>query len=1029
MRFRSTLTSIALVAAAVAAPAAATGTAGSKTPERPGTPNPYLSLLPAGQEPDVKGWMAYAAAQGRAADGAPTKLDGGHRATVRVDESEPNDSLGQADVVNGFGTSTNEDNEARVHATLRPFPNAADGTIKPEENGSRPSATSTGLGSEASVTYSSTIGDGAYGGSSGDYDLFAVSANAGEHIVVDVDAAVLGSTLDPVVSIFASSGNALLAANDDDARSLDSFVDYAVTANGTYYVAVSGYVATPDPFLRDPDDPSSGAGAGSTGPYDVTISRTVPDVDFFRFSLDAGDVFGATVATGDANAVFVYGPGNNLLLGSNQDLVAAAYPDQSPLRGGGPHVGLVARDAGQYTVAVTSGSGPYRLDLQAYLPGSEGGFGNDQQIVFLDFDGATIPNADELFFGQPDAQLSPFADFLTDWGLSRSQEDDAIDAIIAVVRENLDADLRGGLNGDRDASGTRGAFDVVIRNSRDHADPGSGRNVTRVVIGGTIEQLGAPTIGIAESIDIGNYDLSELAVVLLDLLSAPNGNPNSLNSIPTGGSATKLDLVAEGVGNIVAHEIGHLLGNWHTENGNANGQIMDQGGDLPNSVGIGGDGIYGTPDDVDIDFGDDQYALVEGFVGRENTDAHTAHALSTGTADVASDTYGSIGIGGTRKVGSTKGLSANDDPGPAGPLRVALNRRPMHGDVTVNPDGSFTYRHDGGAGVSDTFTYTATTTGHPSPATKVTLRVGANETLRLSGDDRIQTANDISQSSYPANGAAYTAFGTASRAKAVVLARSDEFADGLAGTPFAHSVGGPLLLTRPDRLDEAARTELLRLLGGSGKVYVLGGEAAIQPAVVDAIAAEGYAVERIFGDDRFETAAAIAERLGAVDTIIVARSSVFADALAAGPAAIASNGAIVLSADDQPHPATDDYLDTQPKATVYAAGGPAAAAYPGAEPLIGDDRFETAQLVADAFFDDPPTVGIARSDVFADALTGGAHVGRSGGPILLTPTSDLHPVTASYLADNAPAIRVAWIYGGEVAVAATVLDAVAEAIT
>ena len=66
---------------------------------------------------------------------------------------------------------------------------------------------------------------------------------------------------------------------------------------------------------------------------------------------------------------------------------------------------------------------------------------------------------------------------------------------------------------------------------------------------------------------------------------------------------------------------------------------------------------------------------------------------------------------------------------------------------------------------------------------------GVFTTGRLGGADRIQTAIAISQNSFP----------TAGSAAAVVLTRSEGFADGVAGTPLAISVGGPMLLTeRPD---------------------------------------------------------------------------------------------------------------------------------------------------------------------------------------------------------------------------------------
>ena len=110
--------------------------------------------------------------------------------------------------------------------------------------------------------------------------------------------------------------------------------------------------------------------------------------------------------------------------------------------------------------------------------------------------------------------------------------------------------------------------------------------VSRVIVGGTIPELGIATIGIAESIDPGNFATGETAVVLLDLLSGPSFDPNSLNQFLLAGGATIVDLVGIGVGNIVAHEAGHFFANFHTDNFNATPNIMDQGGNLANTVGV-----------------------------------------------------------------------------------------------------------------------------------------------------------------------------------------------------------------------------------------------------------------------------------------------------------------------------------------------------------------------------------------------------------------------------------------------------------
>jgi hypothetical protein len=79
--------------------------------------------------------------------------------------------------------------------------------------------------------------------------------------------------------------------------------------------------------------------------------------------------------------------------------------------------------------------------------------------------------------------------------------------------------------------------------------------------------------------------------------------------------------------------------------------------------------------------------------------------------------------------------------------------------------------------------------------------------------------------------------------------------------------------------------------------------------------------------------------------------------------------------------------------------------------------------VADAFFELPTTLGLARRDVFADALSGGPHIARLGAPVLLTPPDQLHPDPAAYACANRASATGAFIYGGTAAISDTVADA------
>lgn len=291
--------------------------------------------------------------------------------------------------------------------------------------------------------------------------------------------------------------------------------------------------------------------------------------------------------------------------------------------------------------------------------------------------------------------------------------------------------------------------------------------------------------------------------------------------------------------------------------------------------------------------------------------------------------------------------------------------------------------------------------------------------LRVSGADRVGTSVAASQTAFPA----------ANTAQAVVLARSDGFADALAGTPLAVGKHGPLLLTGSGALSTATRAEILRVLAPGGTVYLLGGTSALSPAVASAVTALGHPVVRVSGTDRFATAVQVAGQLGNPTIAFEADGTTFADALSAGAAAAASGGAILLTAGPSQSSATAAYLAAHPGATRYAIGGPAAAADHGATPYVGSDRFATSVLVAQAFFTAPQSIGFASGITFPDALSGGSVTAMNHGPVLLVPTVGPLPASLStYLATAKESAAAAWLFGGTSSVTAQVFGEVASAL-
>lgn len=272
---------------------------------------------------------------------------------------------------------------------------------------------------------------------------------------------------------------------------------------------------------------------------------------------------------------------------------------------------------------------------------------------------------------------------------------------------------------------------------------------------------------------------------------------------------------------------------------------------------------------------------------------------------------------------------------------------------------------------------------------------------RVAGPDRIATA------------IAASFFGDAD-ASAVVLARSDDYADALAGVPLAAAKDGPLLLTPPANLDPRTLAEMRRCLAPGATVYLLGGTAALSDSVEDAVRAAGYAVVRLAGADRYDTSLAVLQQgLGSVARVLLATGNDFPDALAAGAAAGARGGGVLLTDGAELPAAIASYVATS-RVPVFAVGGPAAAADPLATAVEGPDRYATAAAVASALFDHPPAVGVASGLSYPDAVVGGATMAEGGGPLLLTDPRSLPPATADYLRTDPGA--AGFVFGGSGAV-------------
>lgn len=315
----------------------------------------------------------------------------------------------------------------------------------------------------------------------------------------------------------------------------------------------------------------------------------------------------------------------------------------------------------------------------------------------------------------------------------------------------------------------------------------------------------------------------------------------------------------------------------------------------------------------------------------------------------------------------------------------------------------------GGGGGDGGGTTTTSTTSTTAPAGAAIVRVA--------GPTRYDTAVALSGATWRDHGA-----------QSAVVVRGDTFVDALSATPLAVSRHGPLLLTDASALSASTAAELDRVLPPGAPVYLVGGEAALSPAVAKAIADRGYEVRRISGPDRFGTAVNVAHALGDPNRVVETTGLDFPDALSAGALAAHQGGAVLLTNGSQPANATTDYLVTHPTAQRTAVGGPAAAADPLAASVVGHDRFDTSVRVASTYFPSARSAVVASGVAFPDGLTGGGFAAARDGPLVLSAPAYLPTTVASWLHGDRAGLATVTLSGGTAALSDTVRDEIRSAV-
>lgn len=322
------------------------------------------------------------------------------------------------------------------------------------------------------------------------------------------------------------------------------------------------------------------------------------------------------------------------------------------------------------------------------------------------------------------------------------------------------------------------------------------------------------------------------------------------------------------------------------------------------------------------------------------------------------------------------------------------------------------------------------------PVTGIDTTMTLNPSERISGVDRFATAVALSERAH-SDGVGGS----------VVLVSGENPVDALAAGVFAFALEGPMLLTRRNALPDVTFDEILRL--NPHEIVVIGGQGAVSLAQEITLRRMGVPiVRRVSGQDRFETAAQVAQEMtnrdmiaGGSLEIFVANGHTMVDALAVAPVAAATGRPILLvRADSVPESTMDFILENGVESDRISIVGGKSVVSPEVETelggaarrLAGDNRYATAADVARHAIDElgfnDRVVGLASGRTLPDGLAAGPFLAQQRQVLLLTEPNKLSPETLAFLTARKDSLARILTVGGTGSVSDSVFAAASNAI-
>ncbi|TWH59712.1 putative cell wall-binding domain [Desulfitobacterium sp. LBE] len=292
--------------------------------------------------------------------------------------------------------------------------------------------------------------------------------------------------------------------------------------------------------------------------------------------------------------------------------------------------------------------------------------------------------------------------------------------------------------------------------------------------------------------------------------------------------------------------------------------------------------------------------------------------------------------------------------------------------------------------------------------------LASTSTSRLAGNDRYQTAIAVSQE------------GWSSGAGAVVLTTGENYPDALSAASLAGKYDAPILLASSKGLSNETLAEIKRL--NPKRVYIVGGVGVIPGNVGTQLSASGISVQRLSGENRYDTALEVAKAVGLSKGIFIVSGESFADALSVAPIAAAEGMAII------PVPSsdlTDSYKKYFARArlnrTIIVGDKKQIpekirSQFPSAEIIEGEDPYSRNISLIEYFESglNNDTICITTGQNYPDALAAAAYAKKNKHPLVLVQGNNIPASAQNYFAKRI--VSKVQVFGGEGTVSSSTIS-------